>query len=70
MDTTLSHTSHTVKEALSGLVSPFDVQPTNFVQELEIPTHTGKSIAYNLKVYVVIFSSILGLVLIAESFFF
>jgi hypothetical protein len=72
MDTALSHTgnTHTVKEALAGMISPFEVQPSNLLQELEVPTHTGKSISYYLEVYTVIFSSILALVLISESFFF
>lgn len=61
---------HTVKEALSGLISPYDVKPANFFQELEVPVRHGKSINYYLGIYGVIFTTIMTMVLIAEEFFF
>lgn len=61
---------HTVKEALSGLVSPYDVTPQNIIQELEVPVHHGKSVNYYLGVYTVIFSGIMVLVMVVEEFFF
>lgn len=72
MNTTASQLGnvHTVKEALSGLISPYEVQPTNFIQELEVPARHGKSINYYLAVYGVIFTTIMTIVLIAEEFFF
>lgn len=72
MNTTISQSAemHSVKEALKGLVSPYEVQPVNFVQELELPARHGKSINYYLAVYGVIFGTIMTMVMIAEEFFF